>query len=777
MTEETMQTSGGQEEDLSKYRTSEKFFLKWWKEISLVKDGKQQKVFERLGERIVKVYRNADALEERKSDLSVSKVMYNVLWSNVQVQKPLLYARLPKVVVERRFKDADPVGRLAAMCVERATSFMISAQEERFNFAIKSAVEDRLLAGRGQVWVRYEAAFEDVVDENGEVVLDEMGQAQKIVRPNSEMVFVDYVFWEDYYHSQSRNPFDDRWRAKRTYMTRSELIERFGDIGKKVELKSDKRTKLNEQEQELLSQAEVWEIEDKKAKLRIWLSDGYKEAVLDVKEDTLRLNDFFSSPCPLLATTTTDSSYPTPDYKIYERLAEEADYVTKRISSITDCIRLVGATAAQYNKDVKNMLDLRDGQLWPIDAWANFVERGGFAGVIDWMPFERCVEALQPLTAYLQNILDKIDLITGIPDFARGLTDYRETAEAQQRKSHWVAIKAQEKQQDVQRFCKEVISKMAEVIFEPGLFSDETIGLMIGLGQMPPEDQEMYYQALELLRNDRLRTFRVSVETDSTIAIDEEEVAGRWMQYIEAVTNLFSSVQNVAQFRPELMQPMIESIMAAVRSFRTGRPVEGAWERAIQQIEDNDEAAKQQPPEPNPEMMKVQVKQQEVALKEREQQFTEWFKPQELMAENQAQQIKAELESQKLQLQGMEVMSKNELEKMVHELDVFKEQFKQAISNQEIELLKFKTVIDEKEKLLTEERLQREEETDKVRALNEHIATISDSNGVGKSEAKASIPTIHIHNSGGSKEVAMRRSPNGDLIGKITDVGGGPVNE
>jgi len=779
MTEETIDTSGGQEETLEKYRSSEKFFLRWWREISLVKEGKAQKAFERNGEKIVKSYRNAETLEGGKSE-NVSKVMHNVLWSNVQIQKPLLYARTPKVVAERRFKDNDPIGRLASICVERATQFVISVQEERFDYTMKSAVEDRLLPGRGQVWVRYEPVFENMKDENGEVIVDENDEPQKMIKPNSEMVYVDYIFWQDYFHSQSRNPYEDRWRAKRTYMTRSELIERFGAIGKQVSLKADKRNKLNDQEQEMLSQAEVWEIEDKRAKLRIWISEGHKNAPLDVQEDSLKLNDFFSSPCPLLATTTTDSSYPTPDYKIYERLANEADYVTKRISSISECIRLVGATAAQYSSDIKNMIKLQDGQLWPIDAWATFTERGGFKGVIDWMPFDSCVAALQPLSSYLESLLNKIDLITGIPDFARGMTDSRDTAEAQQRKSQWVQLKAQEKQSDVQRFCKEVVSKMAEMIFEPGLFSDETISLMIGLNQMSPEEQELYVPALQLLRDDKLRTFRVSIETDSTIASNEEEVSAMWMQYVQSITTLMGSIQNVAQFRPELMGPMVQTALAAARSLRTGRTVEGAWQKAMDDIEAADKQARENPPEPppNPEMMKVQVAQQEVEIKKQEAEFDQWFRPQELQSQNQVHQMKMEMETQKLQIKGMEAMSKGEMDKMMYDLDTFKEQFKQQISNQEMELLKFKTVLDEKEKLLNGSRLDREQDIERIRMLNEQIQAASEggNSGVGKSKSSVGIPNIHIYNSGGSKEVAMKRSSNGDLIGRVTDVGDGPSN-
>src|SRR6185437_7713389 len=48
---------------------------------------------------------------------------YNILWSNVETLKPVLYARTPKANVQRRFKDADPVGRLASILLERSLNY------------------------------------------------------------------------------------------------------------------------------------------------------------------------------------------------------------------------------------------------------------------------------------------------------------------------------------------------------------------------------------------------------------------------------------------------------------------------------------------------------------------------------------------------------------------------------------------------------------------------------------------------------------------------------
>ena len=777
MSEALETSSGGSEENLKKYVGDQGIVSRWLKEINLVKNSKSQQGFEKIGVDIVKKYRNANALQSyMTTTVPPARVMLNVLWSNVQIMKPTLYARMPKIVVERRFKDRDPIGRLACTVAERATSFMLSTQQDRFNLAIRSAVEDRLLCGRGQAWVRYDAEFEEAKDQNGEPLVDENGAPVRTLKPNSEKVVVDYVYWQDYFESAARTQFEVRWKAKRVYMTRAQLVQKFGEQGNKVQLTYDsngKKNKVNDEEAEFLKQAVVYEIEDNDGKQRIWISEGYKDAPLKVEQDVLKLQDFYSSPDPLLATTTTDSTYPTPDYKIYERLADEIDFVTKRISSMVDCIRFVGATASTFYAAVKDILSKDDGGLAPIDNWAQFVEKGGLRGVIDWIPFDNAIAAIQPLMQYRDDLLAKLDLITGIPDIVRGSSDPNETAAAQQRKSHWVTIKISEKQADVQRFCRQIIQKIAEIIFENGLFADETIALMCGVAQMAPDDQANYAAALQLLRDDRLRTFRVDIETDSTIATDEEEDKQTRMEYINAVSQLVAQIQNVSQFRPELLNPMIESVLFTVRAFRTGRPLEGAWEAAMQQIEDNDLEAKQNPPPPPPdyESQKLQLMSQDLQIKGQAEQFKEWIDSQRLQLEGQSQQMQFDLDSQKIQIEGMKVQSKSQIDATEQQLKAFQQQFAQFVQTQTLELEKYKVVLDEKEKFLEEARLQQQERLDAKEKAS--------GSGKGGGAVHLNFQTeggISVHNpapvpekKSKRKVVKIRRTPEG-LEGEAIDI-------
>src|SRR4051812_14675248 len=111
---------------------------------------RQFKKWEVRSEKIVKKYRDYDAQESTKGASA-----FNILWSNVQVSLPAVFARLPKPDVSRRFRDNDPVGRVASLLLERGLDYEVDHYPD-YRAAMKGCVLDRFLGGRGQAWVRYE---------------------------------------------------------------------------------------------------------------------------------------------------------------------------------------------------------------------------------------------------------------------------------------------------------------------------------------------------------------------------------------------------------------------------------------------------------------------------------------------------------------------------------------------------------------------------------------------------------------------------------------------
>ena len=192
-------------------------------------------------EKILKRYR-----DERTT--TTAQCHYNILWANVQTLKAATFSRMPRPDVSRRFKDNDPVARVAALLLERALDFEITHTTD-FQESLTACVYDRFLGGRGTSWIRYEPIIEtdDTFVSEEDAESDEVSEYLDI-----EQAPVDYVHWRDFGHSFGRtwDEVDTVWR--KVYMTRQMLKERFpeeqfGDLWKQIPLDAspeDTRTKM-----------------------------------------------------------------------------------------------------------------------------------------------------------------------------------------------------------------------------------------------------------------------------------------------------------------------------------------------------------------------------------------------------------------------------------------------------------------------------------------------------------------------------------------------------
>jgi hypothetical protein len=85
-------------------------------------------------------------------------ILMLVLISYFPMFKPLLQLYLLDFQdqdVTRRFKDNDPIGRVACQLLERALEYELEHYTD-YKTAMDSAVFDRMIGGRGTAWVRYE---------------------------------------------------------------------------------------------------------------------------------------------------------------------------------------------------------------------------------------------------------------------------------------------------------------------------------------------------------------------------------------------------------------------------------------------------------------------------------------------------------------------------------------------------------------------------------------------------------------------------------------------
>ncbi len=651
-----------------------------------------QKVFDKWetrGKKVVKRYR------DDRDAIAGQKKKFNILWSNIQVLQPSLYGRAAKPEVSRRHMDQDPAGRLASTMLERVIDYEVS-QFPDFDAAMNGVVEDRLLPGRGTAWVRYEPVIvpapeldeaTEPAESPAEEVAEEGAQITSDVEPSERVDSAhspcDYVYWQDFLHSPARTWSEVWWVARWVYMTRDEGVERFGKVFKNVPLDATEPVKDFKgnaaAKASLDKKAKVAEIWDKRTGTVCWVAHGYPQE-LDSKEDPLKLEGFFPCPKPLYATMTNGTLIPVPDFCEYEDQAEELDSLTNRISMLVKACKAVGVFNGEYKELQRLLNEGVDNKLFPVTAWAALAEKGGLKGAVDMLDISTVLKALNELYVAREAVKQSIYEIMGISDILRGSSQASETLGAQQLKAQFGSLRLRNSQGDVARFASDLFRIKAQIIckYYPPELIVEISGVM---DTDDGKDPALLQAAVQLLQNSTIRDYQIEVESDSLAQIDEQAEKQAATEVTLAVGQFIKEALPVVQAAPEMLPLVGEMLLFTVRRFRAGRSLEGAIEKAMKQLEAKAQQAAQQPPPPDPEMIKAQAQQQadqariqadgQIAqMNAQSQQQTEAAK---LQHEQQLAQYKAQLDEQKMvhemQMKANETAQTEQFNRWKAELD------------------------------------------------------------------------------------------------------------
>jgi hypothetical protein len=466
--------------------------------------------------------------------------------------------------------------------------------------------------------------------------------------------------------------------------------------------------------------AEIWEIWNKADRTVYFIAPGTPGVVLkETKDPVLKLEGFWPCPEPLFTTLTNDSLIPVPDYVEYQDQAQEIDDLTNRISKITTAIRANGVYDASVPALQRLLLEGTDNKLIPVDSWAAFAEKGGMAGAVDLLPMKEIAEVLIRLYEARAQVKNDLDQVTGMSDIVRGQASGggAKTATEQRIKGQYAALRLQDRQDRVAEFCRATLRIEAEIIAE--MFSPQSLMQMSGVDQMmadavqkavakvkppqmPPEmqqqlqsapseiqqqaqlklqqqfqqmqqqaamqaqqeEQAKFDKALEILRSDKLRGFRVDIETDSTLQADAEadkmaatELFGATMQGINAIAPIVMQA-------PELVEPIGDMLLFTFRRFRVGRSMESGLEDALTKVKERLEEAAANP-QPDPEQIKAQAEQQKQEAETQRQQ---------LQLQNDQQKHQMEMEALQAKTQSQIELANANLEIKRQELELKKEE-------------------------------------------------------------------------------------------------------
>ncbi|MBI3716101.1 MAG: hypothetical protein HY255_08925 [Betaproteobacteria bacterium] len=583
---------------------------------------------------------------------SVKKNSFNILYSNTETLASAVYNAPPSPDVRRRFRDADPAGKVVAQVLERSLEFSIDT--DQFAATIGADVLDMLLPGRGISRVKYLPKFVPLAGTEAvassqleETPLSRMNDAAPDTETEPatnqpgkgygespdvadsedqepaeelawEQVVLEHVQWDKFRHGPGKKWEEVEWIAFEHSMNREELAAKFGEAGEDLPLDeaSDDDIKEEADVSEVFRTAQVYEVWDKAGRQVLFISKGSRDAPLKVIADPLRLTNFYPVPRPLMALADSDSLLPIPLYVQYEEQARELDLVSSRISKIIDACKLRGIYDSTMS-ELSELLKGNDNDLIPAQDAAKWIQAGGIEKAIWMMPIDQAARVLQILHAQRDATKQVIYEITGIADVMRGASNPNETLGAQQLKARWGGQRINRLQLEVQRYGRDQLRIMAEVIAER--FQPETLLRMTGMqipsqmevqmamqqiqmqaqqramiaqqqGQPPPPPPSMppppaqlppvtLEQVMELLRDDAQRSFKVDVETDSMIGGAQQQDMQELQQLLQGITGFIAGIGPAVQQGALPIEAVKEIVMSITRRARMGSAVEDALDK------------------------------------------------------------------------------------------------------------------------------------------------------------------------------------------------------
>jgi hypothetical protein len=188
--------------------------------------------------------------------------------------------------------------------------------------------------------------------------------------------------------------------------------------------------------------------------------------------------------------------------------------------------------------------------------------------------------------------------------------------------------------------------------------------------QLSPQDQALIPQALELLKNEPAKNFRIEVTSDSMIYQDEQQEKQDRVEFLTAVSQFMQTALPTAQAAPELTPLLMEMLKFGVTAFKAGKGMEGLIDETADKFRQQAKDAEGQPKPPSPEMQKLQMQSQmEQAKLQAQSQAKQAEMQAQLQMEQQKMQMQMQLEKAKQEYQAQENQLKFQLEEQRNMMD------------------------------------------------------------------------------------------------------------
>lgn len=616
--------------------------------------------------------------------------------------------------------------------------------------------------------------------------------SMEVEKKVSEKALLDVIQYNDYNCSDARSEDEIEWQSRRAFLDRSQAEQLFGrDVANDLVYDSFPevmKKDLARKEDKFEGKAELHEIWCEATNKVYWLQKTGEKAIIESSEPPTKFEKFY--PCSVIRQSADpDSVVPVSDYAHVRDQILEVERLTTRIHAVTQAIRTNFLYDAAMGPTVEQLFagDLKGT---PIINWPSYKGRGGLQAGVEFYPVEPFVNALNVLQGARGAALQQLYETMKVSDLLRGTSEQYKSATANRLENQWSSLGLVVRQNMFSKFISDGISNLGTIVAEQ--FDPETI-LEIGdadalieptiyippappMPEMTPEGMppmapppapdplqkidEMKQQIIGLLRDNKKRSYRIQIATDSMIAIDQQQQQQDGAMLIEQAGQFFDQMRGLVDQYPPLLDFSISLFQNMIKRMKGGKELDGIFTKAMQQVGEiakaKEEAAKQPPP-PDPTTLevqgrlqiaqvesqaKIQVMQMEMqdkatknqlAYQEQQlkmqrdqlsaqldiqkQQTEEYFKQQELALAQQEIQVKQS--SVQVDMLKVQAMAESDANKQAIQQET--NRMSQILEIQKLELEQMRVRLAESEKLMEERRLASEQQLERVRMSMETI--------------------------------------------------------
>lgn len=426
---------------------------------------------------------------------------------------------------------------------------------------------------------------------------------------------------------------------------------------------------------------------------------------IEARKGLYNLDGFFPCPPPLIMNAPTDEFWPVPEYYQLMEIFDEIHTIFSRMMETTRAYR----ARLMFDSGIEGLAEAinempESGAIGISNLSKALVTAGGdVRNVAQYIPTEGIIASLQQLYISLEQRLNTVYRLTGISDMLQGLaSDQTQRTFGERQMTEKYALnqleEPQRKMQEYVRDCYELITEMALKNFK-----DSSLDMYMMPATLPEAQKQDYVAAREMLKQNSKR-FRIDLETDSTIALNEQYDKQMRIELTNTLTSALEKTANIAQTSPELANVELHALRYLIQGFRQGKLFQSeileAIDNVIKQTQAAAEAAKDQGPGFDKDQIMAQLKAQELQAKNQVEtlkiQSSNQLAQMEMAQRERLEGVKAQLESMKIQAATAKDNAQTQLDYQALISSVSKAREELAIEQQKL-MLEYQKLAGDKE--------------------------------------------------------------------------------